>query len=64
MMKTVKTVKKKQARQTAAKETEEISKKTWNPKTHRREEKYTQKRETTTERSEQMQKNVSETKKD
>ena len=48
----------------AAKETGEISKKGGNPKTHQGEEKYTQRRETTTERSEQMHKNVSETKKD
>ena len=48
---------------TAAIETAEISKRRGNPKTHRGEEKYTQRRETALERSEQMHKNVSETKK-
>ena len=40
----------------ATKETEEISKRRGNPKTHRGDEKYTQRKETTTERSEQMHK--------
>ena len=52
----------KEASETAeAKETEEISK---DPKTHRGEKNHTQRRETALERSEEMHKNVSETKKE
>ena len=55
MEKTVKTVKK-QARQQQQKRLKRFQekKKSGNPKTHRGEEKHTQRRETTTERSEQV----------